>query len=310
MAKKHNPRHGSMQFWPRKRARRMYPKIRSYPDIAETKLMGFAGYKAGMTQIDVRDNTESVTKGQIVSHPVTILECPPLKPLSLRFYRQTDSGLKILAEVPTSLELEKELARKIILPKKTKEKIIPDKFDKVTLQVYTQPNLTSIKKRPEIFEIAISKPTPEFLKEILEKEIKAEDILKEGQIVDIHSVSRGKGFQGPVKRFGVSLRAKKSEKTKRGPGSLGPWNQQQHTMYRIAQAGQTGLHTRTAYNKLLLKISSNPEEINPIEGLQKYGQVKSTYVLLKGSVPGAKKRLIRLQEPIRKKQEVVAVEIQ
>jgi large subunit ribosomal protein L3 len=260
-----------------------------------------------MTQIRLRDNSESATKGQIISVPVTILECPPLKPLSLRFYKQTDDGLKLFSEISTSQETNKELSRKTNLSKKKKQErvkgtvsILPDKYDKVTLQVYTQPKLVSLKKKPEIFEIAFSKDvTPEFLKESLEKEIKASDVFKEGQFVDAVAVTIGKGFQGPVKRFGVSLRAKKSEKTKRGAGSLGPWNQQQHTMYRIAHAGQTGYHIRTEYNKLLLKISSKPEEINPVEGIQKYGLVKLDYLLLQGSIAGPKKRLIRLREPVR-----------
>lgn len=302
MAKRHSPRHGSMQFWPRKRAKRIYPRIRTWPELAGAKLLGFAGYKVGMTQIRVRDNSNSVTKGQIISIPVTILECPPLKPLSLRFYQQTDSNLTLISEIPSTLQLNKELAKKINLPKKKKEKIMPDKFDRVTLQVYTQPKLTSLKKRPEIFEIGLSKEvTSDFLKGLLEKEIKIADVFKEGQFVDVSAVTIGKGFQGPVKRFGINLRAKKSEKTKRGPGSLGPWNQQQHTMYRVAQAGQMGFHTRTAYNKLLLKISSKPQEINPKSGFQNYGLVKSHYLLLHGSLPGSKKRLIRIREPIRAK---------
>ena len=310
MAKIHSPRHGSMQFWPRKRAKRIYPRTRSWPDLDGTKLLGFAGYKAGMTQVNIRDNTSSITKGQIISLPATIVECPPLKPLSLRFYQQDDYGLRVIAEIPTTQPLEKELSRKIILQKKKNGKIIPDKFDRAALQVYTQPKFTSIKKKPEIFEIEIANPTQDFLKNILDKEIKIKDVFKEGQFIDIQAVTKGKGFQGPVKRFGITLRKKKSEKTKRGPGSLGPWRQQQHTMYRIAHAGQMGLHTRTEYNKLLLKISSKSGEINPKSGFSRYGLVKTDYILLKGSIPGSKKRLIRLREPVRSKSKPINVELQ
>ncbi|MBI2105694.1 50S ribosomal protein L3 [Candidatus Woesearchaeota archaeon] len=311
MAKRNNPRHGSMQFWPRKRAARIYPRVRSYPVSNKTKLLGFAGYKVGMLQVNIRDNTNSVTKGQVISVPATVIECPPLKPLSLRYYEQTDYGLKIIAEIPTQNKLEKELERKIKIPKKNNTKIVPDKFDLVTLQVYTQPKLTSIKKKPEIFEIKISNPNQDFLKNVLVKDIKAEDVFDEGQVVDAHAVTKGYGFQGPVRRFGISLRKKKSEKVKRGPGSLGSWNQQQHIMYRVAHAGQTGYHTRTDYNKLLLKMSSDPKEINPAGGFNDYGFIRSNYLLLKGSVSGARKRLVRLQQPIRNKNnKQVAIEIQ
>ena len=142
------------------------------------------------------------------------------------------------------------------------------------------------------------------------KEIKIKDVFREGQFIDVQAVTKGKGFQGPVKRFGISLRKKKSEKTKRGPGSLGAWKAQQHTMYRIAHAGQMGFHTRTDYNKLLLKISSKPAEINPKSGFHKYGILKTDYILLKGSVSGPKKRLIRLREPIRSKSKPITIEMQ
>ena len=298
-----------MQFWPRKRAKKIYPRTRSWPEISGTKLLGFAGYKTGMIHVSIKDNTNSMTKGQIISISATVIECPPLKPLSLRFYQQTDYGFKIISEIPTTQQFEKELARKIIL-KKSSGKTIPENFDRAALQVYTQPSLTSIKKKPEIFEIEISNPTQDFLKGILEKEIKIKDIFKEGQFVDVQSVTKGKGFQGPVKRFGVSLRQKKSEKTKRGPGSLGAWNQQQHTMYRVAHAGQMGFHTRTEYNKLLLKISSKPAEVNPRSGFNDYGLVKADYVLLEGSIPGARKRLIRIREPIRSRSKPMTIEMQ
>ena len=309
MAKRHNPRRGSMQFWPRNRAKRIYPRIKSWPVVDGSKLSGFAGYKAGMTQIRMRDNSNSTTKGQIITVPVTILECPPLKPLSLRFYKNTEDGLQVISEIH-SQSLEKELSRKINVAKKQKDGKFPKEFDQVSLQVYTQPKLTTLKKTPEIFEVNLGKEkSEEVLKPLLEKEIKISEIFKEGQFIDTHSVTTGRGFQGPVKRFGVKLRAAKSEKVKRGPGSLGPWKQQQHTMYRIAHAGQTGFQTRVAYNKLVLKISSDPKEINPKEGINGYGLLKSDYVLIKGSIPGPKKRLIRLIEPIRVKKEGITPEI-
>jgi len=233
--------------------------------------------------------------------PATILECPPLKPFSLRFYNKTCHKLELITEIPAS-NLDKELKRKIRLPKKTSIKKIPDSFNEISLLVYTQPKLVSAlpKKKPEIFEIMIGgKENLEYAKSLLEKEIKISDILQPGKLVDIHAVSKAHGFQGPVRRFGVALRQKKSEKSVRNPGSLGPWNQQQHTMYRVAHAGQTGYHTRTEYNKLVLKIDSDPKKINPKGGFKNYGLVKNDYVLVRGSIPGTRKRLIRFIPSIR-----------
>ncbi|MAF51094.1 MAG: 50S ribosomal protein L3 [Nanoarchaeota archaeon] len=303
MSKPKSPRHGSMQFWPRKRAQRIYPRVRSWSEVDGTKLLGFAGYKAGMTHIKLRDNSNSTTKGQLISTAVTVIECPPLKPLSLRFYKKTNYGLKLTSEI-LAKNLDKELGRKIAMPKKLSEKPLPKEADEMRIVVYTQPKLIGKKKKPEIFEVALGSKDLEFGKKLLENEIKIQDVFKEGQLVDAHAVTKAKGFQGAVKRFGIKLRAKKSEKTRRAPGSLGPWNQQQHIMYRVAHAGQTGYHVRTEYNNLVLKISDNKDEINPKGGFLKYGEVKNDYILVKGSIPGPKKRLIRLTEPMRAKKKM------
>ncbi len=132
-----------------------------------------------------------------------------------------------------------------------------------------------------------------FAHEHLSKDIPLEKVFKEGNVVDVHAVTKGKGTQGPVKRFGIALKNQKSEKGRRRPGSLGPWRGQAHVMYRVANAGQMGYHTRTEWNKQILKISSKAEEINPKGDFLRYGKVQNSYVLLKGSVAGPAKRLIR-----------------
>ena len=301
--KKTNPRHGSMQFWPRVKAKRAHARVRNWNDIGDG-LLGFAGYKVGMTHAIITDNkATSKTKGEDVFFPVSIIECPPLKVASIRFYKKINSCLNPVSQIMSD-NLDKELSRKIILPKKKSEKKEDVKeFDDITLIVYTQPKLTGIgKKKPEIFEIGIGGKKEEklnYAKEKLGKEIKIEDVFKEGEQIDIHAVTKGKGFQGPVKRFGVTLRSHKSEKSVRNPGSLGGWKSQGHVMYRVAHAGQTGYHQRTEYNKFILKIGDNPEDIQQKGGFLRYGVVKNPYILVKGSVAGAKKRLIKFGHAIK-----------
>lgn len=296
MPRIHRPRKGTLQYWPRKRARRIYPKIRSWASLNDQKLLGFAGYKAGMTHIIAIDNSKSTTKNLPISIPVTIIECPPLKSFSLRFYKNTDHGLKIISEV-FAKNLDKELLRKIKLSKK--QHSYPENFDKITLVVYTQPKLTTIgKKKPEIFELALGNNNLDYAKQLLEKEIKITDVFKEGQLVDVHSVTKGYGYQGTIKRYGLKIKQHKSEKHKRAAGNLGPWTPS-HVKFSVPQPGQLGLHTRTEYNKWMIKISNDLAEINQAGGILSYGLIKNDYILLKGSVPGAVKRLIRLSEPLR-----------
>mgnify|MGYP000600773273 FL=1 len=60
-----------------------------------------------------------------------------------------------------------------------------------------------------------------------------------------------------------------------------------------------GYHLRTEYNKHIIKIGEDGKEVTRIGGLQKYGVVKNTFVLVKGSVAGSKKRALVLTKAIR-----------
>jgi large subunit ribosomal protein L3 len=305
------PRKGSMQYWPRVRAKRIYPRVRTWPE-SQGSLLGFAGYKVAMTHLiyQIKKKIGKV-KTQDVFCPVTIIECPPLKTASIRFYKNNPTqGQKLVGEI-FALNLDKELGRKISLPKKTKKKVedIAD-YDFIRLGVFTQPKLTSIgKKKPELFEIPLGGSKEEQLKfaqERLGKEIKVDEVFKEGISIDVSGITKGKGFQGPVKRFGISIRSHKSEKTKRGPGTLGGWKSQGHTLYRIAHAGRMGFSQRLEKNKWLIKISDKPDDINPKGGFKRYGQIKNSYLLVKGALPGPTKRMLVMTFSRRKSKKIPA----
>ena len=297
------PRSGSMQFWPRKRAKRMYPRIRFW-QVNDSPLLGFPGYKAGMTHVVFTDTEKnSRTKGEEVSVPVTILECPPIKIAGVRFYKKGYQG-HMQPSTEVFLAKDKELGRKIVVSKKQKslDSIKIEDHEDLTLIIYTQPKMVGLKKKPELFEMALSGTKEEklaFAKENLNKDISVETVFKKGQYLDTHAVTKGKGFQGPVKRFGIDLKRHKSEKSRRNPGAIGVWSTRWH-MYRVPHAGQTGFQQRTDFNKQIFNISNDPEEINPDGGFLKYGVIKNPYVMIKGSVSGPRKRLIILTRAQRK----------
>jgi len=311
------PRKGSMAVWPRKRANRTYPRIRKWSNASFDKanLLGFAGYKAGMTHLmGINNQKTSPTKDEEISMPVTVVECPPLKLFSARFYKQNPYGFFVAKDI--QFKLGKDLMRTVSMPKKTPdvkelETINPDEYAVITALVYTQPRMAGVgKKKPEIFELKLSgsnKDKMDFIKAHVDKDILFEEVFKEAQTVDVHGVTKGKGIQGPVRRFGISLKQHKTEKGRRQPGSRGAWCAQQHTMYRTAYSGQTGFHQRTQLNSQIIKIANKPEEINPKDGFVHYGKIKSTYVLLKGSVQGTKKRLVILTQPVRPLKKEIAL---
>lgn len=293
-----------MSVWPRKRAARPYARVRGWNQSVKG-LLAFPAYKAGMTHVMAIDTSKnSITKGETLSLPSTILECPPIKLYSVRLYTEDVYGRKVAKEIVVGKD--KQLWRRL-LTKKTDEAALkaiqPDAYADITVTILTQPGKTTMgKKRPEIFESRLGGTNAEklaWINDHLNKEISIDEVFVEGEYVDSHAVTKGKGFQGPVKRFGIGLKPHKSEKGRRAPGSLGGWVAQQHFMYRVAHAGQTGYHQRTQFNNMILKIGAEPKDVEIAGGIPHYGVVRNQYLIVKGSLQGAKKRMITLTKAIR-----------
>jgi large subunit ribosomal protein L3 len=307
MAKPKAPRHGSMQFWPRSRAKSESARLRgsiAARTSSTPKLLGFAGYKAAMTHIIYTDSDKnSLTKGEQVSAAVTVVECPPMTIVGIRAYGVTDAGYGVIGQVFAQnmpKDVKKELGFDTI-PAQTFDQL--SGYTELRALVATHPNQTGFgKKAPDVFELGVGGDIAKqktYLADKLGHAVQVSDVFAPGDLVDTHSVTKGKGFQGSVRRFGIGIRSHKSEKTKRGPGTLGGWKAQMHFMYRVPMSGQMGYHQRTDYNKSVLSIGTDPVAVNPKGGISQYGLVKTTYVLIKGSVSGAKKRLIKLTPAIR-----------
>ncbi|UCH72368.1 MAG: 50S ribosomal protein L3, partial [Thermoplasmatales archaeon] len=233
MPERHHPRRGSMGYSPRKRARAQTPHIKSWPEGQDTpKIQGFLGYKAGMTHAFVTDyRPTSTTSGREVIMPVSVVETPPIKIAAVRAYKKTFHGLQTISET-WSQKLDPELSKKVSLSKKDKKKNwdFAKDADDIRVLVYTQPKLvTSIpKKNPEIRELRIGGGSIDdqinYAKDILGKEIKINEAVKEGDMIDTIAITKGKGFQGAVKRWGVKLLTHKNSKHRRMIGTAGSWH--------------------------------------------------------------------------------------
>jgi len=138
----------------------------------------------------------------------------------------------------------------------------------------------------------------EYAKSMLGKELRISEVFKHGEFVDIVSISKGKGWQGPVKRFGIAIQRRKATGKRRHVGTLGQWHPA-YVLYTVPMAGQTGYHQRTEMNKMILKIGDKPEEVNPSSGFPSYGFVKNDFVVVKGSVAGPVRRLVKLRLAVR-----------
>lgn len=310
--KTHAPRHGSLAYLPRKRAKRLLGRIRFWPKIeTETpRLLGFTGYKAGMTHVfTIEDKKRSPDFGKEVARSATVLETPPMLICALKTYTRNPYGLQTLTEAWVK-EPPDDLDRILTLPesfnseedlKRIEESL--GKIVKIRVIAITQPKQANLpKKKPDIAEIEIGGGTIqqqfEYAKSLLGKTISPAEIFKDGQYIDVVAISTGKGFQGPVKRWGVTILQAKGRKTKRGIATLGPWNPH-HVMYSVPRAGQMGFHQRTEYNKRILRIGADGKEVTPKGGFLRYGVIAGPYMLLEGSIPGTEKRPIRLRYPAR-----------
>ena len=227
----------------------------------------------------------------------------------LRFYERFNGALRTSGEV-WAPEPSKDLGRRIKVPEKfddnkgweklesTKERVV-----EVRAIAASQPRLAKIgKKKPDLMEVKIDggtvKDQLEFAKKLLGKEVKVADVFKEGMDVDVIGITKGKGIQGPVKRWGIKKLKHKSRKTVRGVGSIGPWHPH-YVMYSVPRAGQMGFAQRTEYNKQILKIGDNGADVTPKGGFLHYGPIKTEFTLLRGTIPGPANRLVALRTPAR-----------
>lgn len=326
MASYSQPRRGSMAFYPRKRAEKETPSMKGYGK--EAKPLNFLCYKVGMVQVMGKNSHQgNPSFGQEVAMPATVVTCPPMKVFGIRAYTKAEIGVQVLGDA-ISENTEKTLLRKILnfkKPKKKEGKEAAEKengaqnaknkkapstvsdFEKemenitrFTLLAHTHPEKTGIKKKPDVCEITLGGKKEEqlaFAKGKLGKEINIEDVANAGEFIDVKGVTKGKGFQGVIKRFNVRIQRPKA-KTMRVVGCISPWHP--HTvMFTVPRPGQMGYQTRTEYNKRLLKISDNAEEVNPKSGFPNYGLVKEKFAIIKGSIPGPSRRCIAIRKSIR-----------
>ncbi|WP_332899749.1 MULTISPECIES: 50S ribosomal protein L3 [unclassified Haladaptatus] len=310
------PRKGSLGYGPRKRAASEVPRFGSWPaDDGQPALQGFAGYKAGMTHVVmINDEAESPRNGMEETVPVTIVETPPMRAVALRAYEQTPYGKRPLTEVWTD-EFHPELSRVLDVPgeqdESAKEELQEalDAGNVADLRVITHTVPSDIngvpKKRPDVMESRIGGGSIEERAEyglelIAEGGVhEMSDVFRAGEYLDVGGITKGKGTQGPVKRWGVQKRKGKHARQgwRRRIGNLGPWNPSR-VRSTVPQQGQMGYHQRTELNKRLIALGDG-DDASVDGGFVGYGEVNGQYALVKGSLPGPDKRLLRFRPAVR-----------
>lgn len=105
------------------------------------------------------------------------------------------------------------------------------------------------------------------------------DMFKEGDIVKVTGKSKGKGFQGVVKRhgFGGGVRTHGQSDRERAPGSIGGSSYPSRVFKGQRMAGRTGGDKVTTRNLKVVKVFGD-----------------SNLILIKGAVPGTKTGLVEI----------------
>ncbi|ECQ5235780.1 50S ribosomal protein L3 [Listeria monocytogenes] len=175
-----------------------------------------------------------------------------------------------------------EAAQNVVIQKKTVE---TDGYEAV--QIGFEDKRAILSNKPEQGHVAKANTTPKrFIREFRdvnldEYEIGAEvkvDVFAEGDIIDATGVSKGKGFQGVIKRHGQSRGPMAhGSRYHRRPGSMGPVAPNRVFKNKLLP-GRMGGEQITIQNLEIVKVD-----------------VEKNVLLVKGNVPGAKKALVQIK---------------
>jgi large subunit ribosomal protein L3 len=182
-------------------------------------------------------------------------------------------------------------------PGQTAEKLPLTKASRVAALVSSTPRDVGLsQKKPVVMEVGVSggdmKSQADFVLGLVGKKVKFTDSFKAGMYVDVLGITKGKGFEGPITRFGVKRKQHKSRKTVREVAVIGPWHPAA-VMYTVARAGQMGFHQRTETGKKILLVgNANANPITPQGGFEHFGNVGGDYAVVKGGVPGPARRMV------------------
>eukprot|EP00924_Labyrinthula_sp_SR-Ha-C_P002453 augustus_masked-scaffold_16-processed-gene-5.1-mRNA-1 protein AED:0.10 eAED:0.10 QI:0/0/0/1/1/1/2/0/713 len=336
------PRSGHLGFLPRKRCTRSKGKVKSFPvDDAskEPHLTAFMAYKAGMTHIvrDV-DKTGSKLHKKEVVEAVTVLEAPAMVVVGVVGYLPTPNGLKTIGTVwaqHLGEEFKRRLYRRYFASKKKAFTKYAKKWDSeegkksieeelarlekfatvIRVIAHTQMKPLNIgQKKAHVMEIQVNGGSIgdkiKFAKDLFEKEVPIDSVFEKDEMIDTIGITKGKGFEGVVTRWGVTRLPRKTHKGLRKVACIGSWHPSR-VRYTVARAGQNGYHHRTEKNKKVYKIGKKGDDkscmtevdlteksITPMGGFPHYGNVTDDWIMLKGCVTGVKRRVITLRKSL------------
>jgi large subunit ribosomal protein L3e len=277
------PRHGSLGFLPRKRARRHRGKVKTFPKDDQSKaphLTAFLAYKAGMTHIlrDVDKPGSKAHKKEVVE-AVSVLECPPMMVVGVVGYVETPQGLRALTTVWAE-HLNDEVKRRFYKNwYKSKKKAFTRYVKKYAdgqkeidaelsrikqycqvVRVIAHTQIRKVKvgqKKAHMMEIQVNGGSVDdkvgFATGLFEKQVPIDSIFAQNEMIDVIGVTKGRGTDGVTTRWGCTRLPRKTHRGLRKVGCIGAWHPAK-VNWSVPRAGQNGFHHRTEMNKKVYNV--------------------------------------------------------
>jgi len=299
-------------------------------------LTAFLGYKSGMTHIvrEVDKPGSKVHKKEVVE-AVTIIETPPMIVVGVVGYIPTPRGLRALSTVWTA-HLSDEVKRRFYKNWYRSKKKAFTRYAKknsenkagierelarikkyatvVRVLAHTQIRKLKLQKKAHIAEIQVNGGTVEqkvdFAYKLFEQQVPVDAVFEDSSMIDVIGVTKGHGFEGVTARWGTRKLPRKTHKGLRKVACIGAWHPAR-VSFTVARAGQDGYHHRTEINKKIYRIGKKENASNgstefdltkktvtPMGGFPRYGTISEDFIIVKGCVVGAKKRVLTLRKTL------------
>jgi large subunit ribosomal protein L3e len=173
------------------------------------------------------------------------------------------------------------------------------------------------KRKADLMEIQVNGGTVsakvDWAVDKFEKEISVGECFNVDEMVDTVSITRGKGTQGVIKRFGVSRLPRKTHRGLRKVACIGAWHPS-CVKWTVARAGNLGYFHRTQINNKIYRVGAGAvrgtlnngtteqdpdvKNITPLGGFPHYGIVNEDFLMLRGCIAGCRKRQVTIRKSL------------